>query len=108
MIKQTATVSVLALLFAAPLGGTVFAQNNDGFFGQVSVNGYGGGKVEVCRETGSRFNPYVKVSVPAFVADRWIEADRAILPDAQGKCPNGISVRDFVQQILAGIFNRRG
>lgn len=107
MKKQTATIVLSGLLFAAPLGGTVLAQsNNDNLFGQIAGNGYGGGKVAVCHKTGSPFNPYVKVSVPQQVADRWVANGQAIMPDAQGQCPKGISIREFVREILAGIFSR--
>ncbi len=107
MIKQTATIVFSGLLFAAPLGGTVLAQSNSGsFFGQVAGSGYGGGRIEVCRATGSQFTPYVKVSVPRQIADRWISSGQAINPDAQGQCPKGVSIRDFVREILANVFSR--
>ncbi len=109
MIKQTATIMFAGLLIAAPFGGTVFAQSNaDDFFGRVQGSGYGGGRVEVCHATGSRFLPYVKVTVPRQVADRWIANHQAVYPGANGQCPRGVNIRDYVRDILSGIFSRFG
>ncbi|MBP9750018.1 MAG: hypothetical protein KBD21_04790 [Candidatus Pacebacteria bacterium] len=70
--------------------------------------GYGGGqisKVDVCRATGSRFLPYVKVTVPASVASVWVSTGVGVYP-VNGKCPKGVSVRDYVRDLLSSLFGR--
>lgn len=66
--------------------------------------GYGGDpdKVTVCKKTGSRFRPYVKVTVPEFVAERFL-ADGGVLPDGDGKCPEGINIREYITERRAAI-----
>lgn len=112
MVKQTATIVFTGLLLAAPFGATVLAQgngnNDDDFFGRTQGSGYGGGRVTVCHATGSRFLPYVKVTVPKQVADRWIGNHQAVYPNARGECPRGVNIRDYVRDILSGIFSRFG
>ncbi len=70
--------------------------------------GYGGGqisKVDVCRATGSRFLPYVKVTVPTSVASVWVSTGVGVYP-VNGKCPKGVSVRDYVRDLLSSLFGR--
>lgn len=66
--------------------------------------GYGGGAlVTVCKTTRSVFMPYVKVAVPAAVAERFL-AQGGILLDAQGNCPRGVSITEYVFDRLQSIF----
>lgn len=72
-------------------------------------SGYGGGgttRVEVCRETGSRFLPYIKVTVPSQVATQWVASGKAVWP-VNGQCPRPQqTLRDFLQERLSSIFDR--
>lgn len=58
--------------------------------------GYGGGeKITFCKSTGSVFNPYIKMTLPAVAAERILGQGGGILPDAQGNCPKGVSIREY-------------
>ena len=67
------------------------------------IAGYGGpgfDKVDVCRQTASRFMPfmpYVLISIPEFVAKGLVARGVAIWPDLDDTCPSGDSVRGFVE-----------
>lgn len=66
----------------------------------VSAAGYGGpgvDRVAVCRATSSQFRPFVLVTVPQFVADRYL-AQGGVKPDSAGKCPEGINIRDYIAE----------
>ncbi len=70
-------------------------------------NGYGGKKVEVCRETGSRFFPYTKVTVPKATAEKWVSKGDAVYPNAQGKCPKPEkTLRQYIKERIEKIFDR--
>lgn len=92
-MKKTKTYSraFVALLSLALLGSAGFVQ----------ATGYGGGnhdqKVTVCKATGSRFLPYVKVTVPSKVADQFLDKG-GVLPDEDGDCPKGIDIRDYIRE----------
>ena len=64
--------------------------------------GYGGGqdKMTVCKATGSRFHPWVQVTIPTFLAEQWLENPaQAVEPDEDGDCPAPeITVKEFVKQ----------
>jgi len=112
MNKQTIQRRVSASLLLLCVAGTM------GFAGIASAQavnstgGYGGtptDRVAVCREIGSRFNPYIKVTVPEFVADRWVARGDAVWPDTNGRCPQAEqTLRQYIQERLAGIFSRWG
>ena len=78
-----------------------------GGVGHAMASGYGGGsdRVAVCRATSSQFRPYVKVTVPAFVADRFLDQG-GVLPDEDGNCPEGIDIREYVQAQRQKIYER--
>jgi hypothetical protein len=67
--------------------------------------GYGGEKVTVCKKTSSQVRPYVKVTVPEHVAEQFLDKG-GVLPDSQGNCPEGISIRELVASRLQEIFSR--
>lgn len=94
----TIAITTVAIMFA--FGGVTYAQNNN--------HGYGGDRVDVCRETGSRFNPYVKVSVPERTAQRWFDAGKAIWPDNDNECPEGESIHDYIRDLLARLLPNFG
>jgi Ni/Co efflux regulator RcnB len=71
-----------------------------------SEYGYGGGneKITVCKATGSRFNPYVKVTVPKSVGQQFLH-DHGVLPDKKGNCPKGISIADYIRELYQKYFH---
>lgn len=89
---------VSVVIFSAPLS---VSANSDSNFG------YGGGneKITICKKTGSPFNPYVKITVPKFVGEQFIHQKDAIALPANGKCPQGISLRDYMAQLFHRVFN---
>ena len=68
--------------------------------------GYGGGKGKesVCKKTGNVIIPYVKITIPVAEAEEFISKGQAIALPSDGKCPSGISLRDFISRILKNIF----
>lgn len=70
-------------------------------------HGYGGGneKETVCKKTGNRFVPYVKVTVPEFIANKFLH-EGGVLPNSNGKCPQGISIHDYISDLLNNIFKK--
>lgn len=68
--------------------------------------GYGGGeKITFCKATGSPFIPYIKMTLPAATAERLLGQGRGVLPDAQGNCPPGISIREYFWDRFQRIFS---
>ena len=72
-------------------------------------SGYGGGnkQITVCKKTGSRFLPYVKVTVPKKVGEQFLH-EGGVLPNNKGECPKGISIRDYISELFHNIFDRFG
>src|SRR5436189_207602 len=68
--------------------------------------GYGGGlqEITVCQATGSRFLPFVKLTVPMQVGDQ-ILSHGGVLPDSHGNCPAGESISQFISDLLKNIFH---
>ncbi len=103
-IAISLTLAVAFLFGASFVPVTTYAAGD-----KVSVNGvggYGGGqitRVDVCRATGSRFLPYVKVKVPASIASVWVSTGVGVYP-VNGKCPKGINVRDYVRDLFSSFF----
>ena len=93
------TIALTATTVLFVFGSTAYATNEHGY-------GYGGDRVDVCKEVGSKFKPYIKVTVPEFIAQRWIDAGEAIWPDGNNECPEGINIRDYIQDLLDDIFSR--
>lgn len=92
-------LAIAATLASFAFTSIAFAQSPNGF-------GYGNDRVEVCRATGSRFFPYTKVTVPEFVAERWIAQDRAVYP-VGGECPAPEkTLRDYIRDRVSNIFGR--
>lgn len=88
------TIIVASVLFLA----SPSALAQEGF-------GYGGGNlVTICKATRSPFVPYVKIAVPAVAAERLL-ARGSILPDAQGNCPRGISIQEYIWSRVRGVFS---
>lgn len=82
-----ATVMVAVSIFGGFAGTAQAAQQAQG--------GYGGGGVKfvtVCRSTGywgSWFLPFIKLSVPSFVAESWVSQGKGQYP-VNGQCPKRV------------------
>jgi hypothetical protein len=110
-MNTVSTQFIGGAVIAAVLAGFAFfstASASPMLVNQASA-GYGNGneRVTVCRATKSRFLPYVTVTVPESVVDRWIADGRAILPDSEGECPKAeVTIQDYIKDKISAAMNR--
>ncbi len=133
MSRALSVLSIVALVATVLVGtSTAYAKNDDNNGNGRTVQsyghenddhgnqnddhgnayGYGGSKVDVCRVTGSRFFPYVKVTVPYETAETWLHSTnphgvKAVKPDADGNCPPpDETIGEYIHNLLASVFSK--